>query len=135
VAGLARIRPDVEARGGALVVVGPARPGHIPAFRAATGWEGPLYADPSLRTYRAAELAYGWGRTFHPLSVVKGLRALLAGFRQGARRGDALAQGGTFVLGPGERVRYEWRDRFAGDHPDLQAILAALPGNPEAGVR
>jgi len=37
------------------------------------------------------------------------------------------ATGGTFVLGPGDRVRYEWRDRYAGDGADLDAVVAAIP--------
>ncbi len=125
-AGLSAALPEVQRRGGGLVVVGPARPEHIADFRRATGYAGPLFADPSLRTYEAAGLAYGWGKTFHPRTLVKGLRAALQGFRQGARKGNSLAQGGTFVLGPGDRVRFEWRDRFAGDHPDIEDVLAAL---------
>ncbi|HET7875792.1 MAG TPA: peroxiredoxin-like family protein [Methylomirabilota bacterium] len=125
-AGLAALRPRIRAAGAEVVVVGPARPEHIADFRRATGWEGPLFVDPSCRTYKAAGLAYGWTKTFHPLTFLKGLRAFAAGFRQGARRGNSLTQGGTFVLGPGERVLYEWRDRFAGDHPPLDQVLAAL---------
>ena len=49
-----------------------------------------------------------------------------SGFRQGARRGNPVQQGGTFVLGPGDRVRFEWRDRFAGDHPEMRQVFAAL---------
>jgi AhpC/TSA antioxidant enzyme len=126
VAGLAAAEPSIAARGAALVVVGPARPEHLAGFREATGYAGPLYADPSLATFSAAGLAYGWGRTFHPRSVLRGVRAFTAGFRQGARRGDPVQQGGVFVLGPGDRVRYEWRDRFAGDHARMSDVVAAL---------
>jgi len=58
--------------------------------------------------------------------MIKGIRAFRSGFRQGARRGNPVQQGGTFVLGPGERSRLEWRDRFAGDHPEMSAVLRAL---------
>ena len=124
--GLKNALPEIHARGGELVVVGCGLPEHIAGFRAATGYEGPLVTDPSLRTFQAAGLAYGWSRTLGPRTVLKGLRALASGFRQGARRGNPIQQGGTFVLGPGERVRFEWRDRFAGDHPELPEVLAAL---------
>ena len=107
-------------------MVGAARPEHLQYFRTVTGYTGPLYADPSLATFSAAELASGWGRTLHPLSFLKGLRALAGGFRQGARRGNPVQQGGVFVLGPGDRVRYEWRDRFAGDNAPMADVLAAL---------
>src|SRR6266850_1020748 len=51
----------------------------------------------------------------------------IRGFRQVGRHGDVVQQGGTFVLGPGDRVRYEWRDRYAGDHADLDDVVEALP--------
>ncbi len=118
--------PEIRARGADLVVVGCGRPEHIQGFREAIGYAGPLLTDPSLRVFEAAGLGYGWTRTFHPLTFVKGIRAFAGGFRQGARRGNPVQQGGTFVLGPGERVRFQWRDRFAGDHPKMDEVLAAL---------
>jgi hypothetical protein len=95
-------------------------------FRAATGYQGRLLVDPSLETYRAAGLAHGMASTFHPGSIVNGIRAFAQGFRQGARRGRPLQQGGMFVLGPGDAVRFEWRDRFAGHHPEMRNVLSAL---------
>jgi hypothetical protein len=109
------------------VVVGCGQPGQIQGLRDATGYDGPVLTDPSLRVFRAAGLAHGWNRTIHPQSVWKGIRAFSRGFRQGPRRGDPVQQGGTFVLGPGDRTRFEWRDRFAGDHPEMDDVLAALP--------
>jgi len=91
-----------------------------------TAYTGALYVDPALSTFRVAGLASGWGRTFHPLSVLRGLSAVAAGFRQGARRGNPVQQGGVFVLGPGDRLGYEWRDRFAGDHAPMADVLSAL---------
>jgi len=126
VTGLTNALPEIHGRGGELVVVGCGPPEHIAGFREATGYAGPLVTDPSLRTFQAAGLAYGWRRTFGPRTVLKGIRAFARGFRQGARRGDPFQQGGTFVLGPGDRVCFEWRDRFAGDHPALREVLAAL---------
>jgi AhpC/TSA antioxidant enzyme len=120
------VQPAIAARGAALAVVGPSRSEHIPAFREATGYGGALYVDPSLDSFREAGLARGWAETFHPLAMVKGVRAFAGGFRQGARRGDPIQQGGTFVLGPGDAARFEWRDRHAGDHPSPSEVVAAL---------
>ncbi len=114
-------------RGALLVVIGPAKPEHIPGFRQVTGYQGPLYVDPSRRAFRTAGLEHGWASTYHPLAVLRGMLAFARGFRQGARQGDVAQQGGTFVLGPGDRVRYEWRDRYAGDSADLDAVVAAIP--------
>ena len=112
------------------MVVGPAKPEHIAAFRQVTGYAGSLYVDPSLRTFRTAGLVHGWASTYHPLAVLKGVKAFAQGFRQGARQGDVTQQGGTFVLGPGDRLRYEWRDGFAGDNPDLDAVVQSIPTPP-----
>jgi hypothetical protein len=59
--------------------------------------------------------------------MLKAIWALARGFRQAGRQGDVVQQGGTFVLGPGDRVRFEWRDRYAGDHPRLDDVVKALP--------
>src|SRR5258705_5074622 len=114
-------------RGAGLVVVGPGRPEHLKGFREVTRFTGPLYANPSLSTFRAAGLAYGWTKTFDPRSIWKALRAFGAGFRQGVRRGNPVQQGGLFVLRPGDHVRYEGRDRFPGDYAPVDAVVATLP--------
>jgi len=106
--------------------VGCGQPEDIRGLRDASGYDGPLLTDPPLRVFGAAGLAHGWSRTFHPRSMWKGFRAFSRGFRQGARRGNPVQQGGTFVLGPGDRTDFEWRDRFAGDHPEMRDVLAAL---------
>jgi hypothetical protein len=126
VAGLDRARREIEARGADLVVLGSGAPEHLQGFRDVTGYGGHLLTDPSLRSFEAAGLASGWRRTIDPRTFINGIRAFADGFRQGARRGNAVQQGGTFVLGPGPRVRFEWRDRFAGDHPPMSAVVAAL---------
>lgn len=125
-AGLRAVAPEIEGLGAGIVVIGNAEPAAIPDFREATGWRGRLLVDPSLRTYRAAGLVHGMASTFHPRSVLKGIKAFTEGFRQGAARGRPLQQGGMFVIGPGEIVRFEWRDRFAGDHPNLTDVVATL---------
>ena len=131
VAGLSKRAPEIERRGGMLVVVAPARPEHIAGFRESTGYRGALFVDPALRGFKAAGLVHGRASTYHPLAMLKGLRAIAQGFRQVGRHGDIVQQGGTFVLGPGDRVRYEWRDRYAGDHADLDDVVEALPArNP-----
>ena len=127
VAGLMKRLPAIESRGATLVVVGPSKPEHIAAFRQATGYAGLLYVDPSLRAFRTAGLVHGWASTYHPRTVWKAVRALAQGFRQSGRQGDVVQQGGTFVLGPGDRLRYEWRDDFAGDNANLDKVVEAIP--------
>jgi peroxiredoxin len=127
VAGLMTRLPEIERRGATLVVVAPAKPEHIGPFRQATGYAGALYVDRSGRAFRTAGLVRGWGSTYHLRAVLKGVVAFAKGFRQAGRQGDVVQQGGTFVLGPGDRVHYEWRDRFAGDNANLDAVVGAIP--------
>jgi hypothetical protein len=108
-------------------VVAPSKTEHIAGFRESTGYRGALFVDPTLRAFRTAGLVHGRASTYHPLAMLKGVRAMVQGFRQVGRHGDVVQQGGAFVLGPGDRVRYEWRDRYAGDHPDLDDVMGALP--------
>jgi peroxiredoxin len=133
VAELMRRLPEIERRSATLVVVGPSRPEHIAAFRTATGYPGLLFVDPSLRAFRAAGLEHSRASTYHPLAVLKAVRAVAQGHRQTGRQGDIIQQGGTFVLGPGDRVHFEWRDRYAGDHADLDEAVEAIPApHPQA---
>ena len=127
VAGLSKRVPEIEGRGGLLVVVAPAKPEHIAGFRASTSYRGALFVDPALRAFRTAGLVRGRASTYHPLALLRGIGAMAQGHRQVGRHGDIVQQGGTFVLGPGDRVRYEWRDRYAGHHPNLDEVVKALP--------
>lgn len=83
--------------------------------------------DPSLRTYDAAGLARGLRTILDPRGVARVLAATVRGFLPGAVRGSAVQQGGTFVVGPGDRVHFAWRDRFSGDHAAMGDVLAAIP--------
>ena len=87
---------------------------------------GEMYVDPTLETYRAFKLKRGFFKTLGPTSVLKGIGAMKNGFRQGSPAGDLWQQGGLFVIGPGEHITFAHRDRFAGDHADLDRVIASL---------
>jgi len=55
------------------------------------------------------------------------MRAFAGGHRQTRVQGDAKQLGGVFVISPGPELRYSYRSRFAGDHPDIAEVIAALP--------
>lgn len=131
-AGLRAALPEIQRRGAALVIIGSAQPDAIKEFRDATGYDGPLLVDSSLKTFGAAGLAHGAIKTFHPRAILPVIRALRRGIGQGRPRGNLFQQGGTFVLGPGDRVRFEWRDRFSGDHAPLKDVLTTLPPGRES---
>ena len=123
---LHRERERIARAGAALHVIGNGPPMFMAGFRETTGYDGPLYTDPSLAVYRALELRRGALTILSARAAVNAVRALRGGFRQGRTQGDATQQGGVLVVAKGGTIRYRHADRVAGDHAPLSAVLAAL---------
>jgi hypothetical protein len=87
----------------------------------------PLYTDPSLRSFDAAGLKRGLISTLKPKVALAAVTALREGFSQTATEGNVLQQGGAFVLDRGGAQRFAFVSDAAGDHPDPEALVAALP--------
>lgn len=119
---LARIR----AAGADLVVIGNGTPSFMAGFREQTGWDGPLYTDPSLAAYRAAELKRGVAATFDPRSLGKGLALLVRGGRQGRTQGDPWQQGGVLVVAKHGAIKWQQAAGHAADNATADQIVAAL---------
>lgn len=117
---------DIRAAGAELVVIGNGAPHFIAGFREVTGYDGPLYTDPSLAAYRAARFKRSAWRLVHPKAALHAARALSRGFLQGRTQGDAAQQGGVLVVRPSGEVVYRYASAMSGDHPDLDEVLAAL---------
>jgi len=117
---------DIRATGAELYVIGNGSPSFMDGFREATGWDGPLYTDPSLEVYTAAGLKRGVLRTFSARSTVKALGALREGFRQGRTHGDPWQQGGVLVVAPSGDVLWSHASERAGDNASADAIIAAM---------
>jgi dehydrogenase/reductase SDR family protein 12 len=117
---------DIRARGAELVIVGNGAPHFAAAFREDFALDGPLLVDPERRAYRAAGLRRGRVELLSPRLPGNALRALRSGARQGAIQGDPWQLGGVFVIRPGGDLAYRYISREAGDHPPVDAILAAL---------
>src|SRR5512139_805126 len=118
--------PEIRARGAELVIVGNGAPHFAAAFREDFALDGPLLVDPELRAYRAAGLRRGRVEILSPRLPLHAIRALRSGARQGAVQGDAWQLGGVFVIRPGGVLAFRHVSREAGDHPAVDAVLAAL---------
>jgi hypothetical protein len=118
--------PEIRRRGAELIIVGNGRPEHAIDFRDSEHVESPLYVDPQLRAYADAGLKRGLRSSFSPGVILRGVRALVEGKRQGATMGDPWQQGGVFIIGPGNRVDFAYISEEAGDHPSAEAIFSAL---------
>ena len=118
--------PAIRQRGAELVIIGNGRPEHAVDFRDAEGIKCPLLVDPELHAYAATGLRRGILSSIGPGVLVRGIRALREGKRQGATQGDPWQQGGVFVIRPGNLVDFSYISEEAGDHPSPESVLAAL---------
>lgn len=109
-----------------MIIVGNGRPEHAIDFRDSEHVESPLYVDPELRAYAAAGLKRGLRSSISPGVILRGMRAFSQGKRQGTTMGDPWQQGGVFVIRPGNRVQLSYVSEEAGDHPQIETIIAAL---------
>jgi hypothetical protein len=125
---LRTIVDDIHAAGAELHVIGNGAPSFIAGFREATGLVGPVYTDPTLVAYRAAQLRRGMLSMVDARAAAKTVRAFARGFRQAARaQGDQLQQGGVLVIDRGGSVAWQHVSRYPGDNAEPSAIVAALP--------
>jgi hypothetical protein len=108
-----------------LVALGSGSPAGAKHFIEKLHFAGEMYVNPDLSAYRAFKLERGFWKTLGPASLIRGIMAMREGFRQGRTDGDLWQQGGVFVMGPGNKLFFQHRNKFAGDHADLDAVLAA----------
>lgn len=127
-AALMGIKARLDEAGAALVAIGSGSTGGARNFADEVGFAGEMYVNRDLAAYRAFGLERSLWKTLGPASMIRGIRAMMDGFRQRRTDGDLWQQGGVFVLGPGETLLFQHRNAFAGDHADLEAVLAAALG-------
>ncbi|MEO8698691.1 MAG: peroxiredoxin-like family protein [Kofleriaceae bacterium] len=123
---LSRNLDRLETGGAKLSVIGNGSPSFIAGFRDETGWQGPLYTDPTLAAYRAAELKRGVIKTIDPRGLFGAAKALASGRRQGRTQGDQWQQGGVLVVAPGDKVLWQHASERAGDNASTTEIVAAM---------
>lgn len=119
---------EFQAAGVDVVVVGNGSIVEAAAF--ATTYAGPLrvLTDPTREAYCAFGMQRGWRTAANVGTVSRAVRALARGYRQAARpQGDPLQQGGVLVFEAGGRERWRFISKEAGEHPPIEAVLAALP--------
>jgi peroxiredoxin len=126
VAQLRRRIDDIHAAGAELYVIGNGTPNFIAGFRENTGYDGPLYVDPSLEVYKRAGMKRSVASVLNPKVLLHGARALSRGKMQGRTQGDSWQQGGTLVIAPDGAIKYAYHSSEAGDHAPTAEIIAAL---------
>jgi peroxiredoxin len=122
----------IENAGGRLVVIGNGAPHFIEGFREKVGFDGELYTDPSMSTYRALRLQRRLGSSVNLRTLRRAVQAYRAGNRQSATQGDPWQQGGVFVIDGDGEIVFRYPSEYAGDHPPISALLSALRRSREA---
>lgn len=117
---------EIRATGAEIIAVGIGSPGHAAGFVEDFAIPFPVFVDSELRVYRALGARRGLGTALRLGTFRAALGAFRRGFRQSAATGDAMQQGGVLVVLPDGSVPYHHLSTFAGDHPDPDALLAAL---------
>ncbi len=107
----------------ALISNGP--PHFIGPFREDTGYEGPLYTDPSRKSYRLLGFKRGMMYMGGLKSMKETLRAVTTGHAVLKVEGDTLQQGGVVVIGPDNDVLFLYRNEETGDHAPMEDVLEA----------
>ncbi len=115
----------IEAKGAAVVFIGNGTPAMAAMFKEDFDVRSPLYTDPSLAVFKAAEMKRGLGKLWK--SVFYAPRALAGGHLQGRTQGDAAQQGGVLVVDRQGEVLYRFASDAPGVHANLEDVIAAIP--------
>ena len=120
------VEDQVNEAGAKLVVIGNGLPEQAAWFAEDTGFDGEIYTDPSLETYRLLGMKSGMMITLNPVVMMRGMRARSEGFRQTKTMGHPFQQGGVIIVRPDGAIPYRYISESAGDHPDPAEIVTAL---------
>ena len=118
---------EIVAAGLKLVAVAMGEPKH------ARRYCGKLTADITCLTNKEGDVyrAYGigkagWTAALNPDLIKASLRAAAAGHVQGQATGDVAMLGATFIVDREGIIQYAHYNSHAGDHPDLDRLLASI---------
>jgi peroxiredoxin len=120
-------RDEIQAAGADIVAIGTGDRAYAERFVDDTGITFRVLLDDDARAARAATVTTtSWFGLLHPRTW----RATRATSKRGYhvhKAGTRVKQlGATFVLGAGDRVRYEHIDTDSTDHAPVDEVVAAL---------
>ena len=119
--------PQIREQGAEVVAVGTGGGGMAAAFVEDYEIPYPVLLDDDARAARVAELKrMSFFQMFDPETYGGTARAWRAGHRLGMAGKRVTQLGSTFVVAPGDELRYQHRDRHSADHPPLDEILSSL---------
>jgi len=124
--------PRILARGARVIIVGNGSLNQARHFFQDKGlpMEGvTVVTDPDRETYNAMALNRSLASVFaSPQAARAYKRARASGHRINGWFGDLTQLGGTVVIKPPGHATFFHRSKYAGDHADMNAVVAALGG-------
>ena len=118
---------EIEAAGAQIVAIGTGDVRYAAAFKEET--DAPflgLVDDKAEAANAASVVTLGWFALLHPRTWKASKAAWQQGHRM-HRSGKRVTQlGATFVIGPGDVVRYEHIDTDSTNHAPIRDVLGAL---------
>ena len=125
-----RRHEEIEALGAGIVAIGTGDERYARAFIEDEEIPFPVFLDELGEAAEIASLKRGgWLQLAGPQTMPGAMRATAGGHRQ-HRTGKRPKQlGATFVIGPGDALRYEHVDKDVSDHAPIDEVLTALSGS------
>lgn len=118
---------EVNARGGAIVAIGTGNQRYAQAFVSDEHIPYLVLVDDDAAAAAAATVrTIGWFSLLHPRTWKATRETRKRGYRVHKAGARVRQIGATFVLGPGNQVRYSHLDADSTDHAPLGDVLAAL---------
>jgi peroxiredoxin len=124
---LRRSYEEFKAKGAEIVAIGTGDARYAQAFIDEEEIPFPVLLDEDGDAADAASVKKGRVMDLvGPRTVAGALKATAAGHRQHKTGKRSTQLGATFVIGPGDAVRYEHLDGDVSDHAPVEDVLAAL---------
>ena len=121
-----REREAFKKLGAQAVVIGHSSLRYAKAFVDETGIELPVFVDEKRDAYKALGFKRPLLSFLTPKVFKRAAEARKEGFTQPGVQGDAFQLGGVILLMPDGSMPYTYASRFAGDHPKLDDLKAAV---------
>jgi peroxiredoxin len=119
---------EIRSKGADVVAIGTGSVRYAASFVADESVPFPVLADDDAKAARAASVqsVNFFKLILNPASRPGARRAREAGHRI-HRAGKRVTQlGATFVVGPGNTIRYEHMDAHSADHAPMEEVMSAI---------
>mmetsp|Transcript_26777 Transcript_26777/g.37695 ORF Transcript_26777/g.37695 Transcript_26777/m.37695 type:complete len:675 (+) Transcript_26777:3-2027(+) len=116
---------DFATLGIPIVAIGIGTPLMAKSFAKEFNFPGQIFTDQKREVYKALSLRRGLRYALlNSKTIAVAKKASKEGYSQGPTTGDVLQLGGAFVISQKSGFIFEHKERFAGDHANLDEVLA-----------